>query len=128
MRITKASFSFFLLSVLILACTQEPYVQGKRIYDTYCLNCHMEDGSGLGELYPSLNNSLYLSSQKDQLACLIQNGIRSDQLSTVYMPAHYQIEPAAMTNLINYLSYRWGKESVITLAEVNNQLIKCPRK
>lgn len=88
----------------------------------------MADGSGLGELYPQLENSAYLNGLQNKLACLIYKGAQSSKLSTVAMPAHYQIEPAAMTNLINYLSYRWGNKSVITLQEINNQLNQCPRK
>lgn len=111
-----------------ISCQQEPYVQGKRIYETYCLNCHMEDGSGLGELYPALRESAYLTSQIQQLPCLIYNGAQSQKMATVEMPAHHQIEPAAMTNLINYLSHQWGDQRIVTLQSINAQLEKCPKK
>ncbi len=124
----KVKVLVVLLAFIVIACAHEPYVQGKQIYESYCLNCHMEDGSGLGAIYPKLKNSAYLNGMQDKLACLIYNGTQSSKLSTVAMPAHYNIEPAAMTNLINYLSYRWGNESVITLREINKQLDQCPRK
>lgn len=125
---TKIKVIIVIGAILIGACAQEPYVQGKQIYEAYCSNCHMADGRGLGALYPNLENSAYLNGMQDQLACLIYNGVQSNKLVTIAMPAHYNIKPAAMTNLINFLSYRWGNKSVLTLQEINDQLDQCPRK
>ena len=125
---TKFKIILVFGSILIWACSEEPYTQGKQIYEAYCLNCHMEDGRGLGALYPNLENSAYLNGKQDHLACLIYNGVQSSKLATVAMPAHYDIKPAGMTNLINFISYRWGNKSVLTLQEINDQLDQCLRK
>ena len=57
------------------SCSYEPYTQGKRLYQAFCSNCHMDNGEGLRSLYPPLANSDYLEKNHDQLACIIANGI-----------------------------------------------------
>lgn len=120
-------------SIFLLSCVPQKYSQGKQIYETYCLNCHMADGAGMGKLYPNLSKSAYLKKNSsgpnllEQLPCLIYSGSQSPILQTVAMPANPQIEPAAMTNLINYISNEWGDQQIITLAVVNKELAKCQK-
>ena len=124
---TPLKVIFFLsLSVCLWACATQPYAQGKRIYDAYCLQCHMADGNGLGELYPSLIGSSYLLSDIDKLACLIRNGQQSEALATVYMPAHKSLTPADVTNLINYISSTWGDREIVKIADITEQMNNCP--
>ena len=86
----------------------------------------MADGKGLGELYPDLSESKYLTSDFADLTCLILNGKQSDQLATIYMPAHKSLKAAELTNLINYMSDRWGNQKVIQLNDVIKQMKNCP--
>lgn len=48
--------------------------QGKVLYRQYCSNCHQDDGSGLGELYPPLLDSDYLAADPGRTICIIKNG------------------------------------------------------
>jgi len=118
--------SFIIIFILAyVACKQEKFTQGKIIYDTSCANCHMDDGNGLGALYPALSKSEYLTTLKSKLPCLIKHGSQSNKLSTVYMPAHPNIEEASMTNLINYLSHTWGDQETVLLRDITDQLEVC---
>ncbi len=108
-----------------LSCDQERYPQGKLIYERYCANCHMSEGKGLGEIYPSLVDSPYLSSDQESLVCLIKKGKKSTQLSTVYMPAH-DLSEVEMINLINYLSHKLSSTSAISPLQVREALVACP--
>jgi len=85
----------------------------------------MSDGKGLGEIYPSLIGSTYLSTEQQALVCLIKKGKKSTQLSTVYMPAH-DLTDLEMINLINYLSHRLSNTSAISPQEVRQSLVACP--
>ena len=111
--------------ILVLSCEQDRYPQGKLIYDRYCSNCHMDDGKGLGEIYPSLIGSSYLTTEQDALVCLIKKGKKSTQLSTVYMPAH-DLTEIDMINLINYLSHKLSNSLVISPQEVREAVAACP--
>ena len=123
----KALILTLMMMIAALGCDREKYQQGKVIYDTLCLNCHMSDGTGLGDLYPNLSKSEYLTIRKSELPCIIKHGIRSDKLSTVYMPAHPKIEEASMTNLINYITYKWGDQHPVKIKDVMTQLDICVR-
>ena len=93
-----------------------------------CLNCHMEDGSGLNQLIPALKGSDYLVGKADGLPCVIRHGIRADSLGLTlrYMPAHPKMTEVEMTNLINYLSLSFGNQKHWQLKEIKNQLRNCP--
>lgn len=108
------------------SCKQDKYVQGQRIYEAYCLQCHMSDGTGLGSLYPQLSNSVYLSVRKNDLVCLIREGKQSEQLATIQMPKNKHLKEAELSNLINYLSHEWGDQQSIQITDIRSQMKKCP--
>ena len=110
-----------------ISCERQPYVQGERIYTAVCSSCHMDSGEGLGEIYPNITNSAYLSSKASELPCLIKNGRRSQTLETVVMPGLKNITPAEMTNLMNYLNHRWGDKTVVQMKEIHNLMTECAR-
>jgi len=85
----------------------------------------MADGEGLGEIYPTLIGSSYLTTDQDALVCLIKKGKKSTQISTVYMPAH-DLSDLDMINLINYLSYKLSEAPAISPQEVKEALAACP--
>lgn len=123
----KVVISFFLLITAIsYSCKKDRYVQGKRIYEAYCVQCHMADGSGLGDLYPKLNQSPYLIDQKSDLVCLIRQGKQSGQLATVQMPQHKNLKEAELSNLINYLSFEWGDQKPMKITDIRQQMKECP--
>ena len=126
----KASFIAGFLSVaIILSCNDSPYMQGKRLYNANCSNCHMEDGSGLSTLIPSLQKSPFLG--KPEVACILRNGIRD----TIFkdsafllreMPAFKKFSATEITNIINFVNHTWNpnfKETTIT--DIENVLKSC---
>ena len=118
----------FLTAILCVcfACQQEKYTQGKRIYKALCSNCHMDDGKGLGQIYPSIQKSVYLHGKMDELTCLIRTGKQSSHLSTVVMPAFDHLREAEMSNLINYLSHEWGDKTNLPITSIREQIKTCP--
>lgn len=108
------------------SCQQEKYTQGKRIYKALCSNCHMDDGNGLGQMYPSLQKSVYLHDKMNDLTCLIRTGRQSSHLSTVVMPGFTNLREAEMSNLINYLSHEWGDQSILPITSIREQIESCP--
>ncbi len=108
------------------SCQQEKYTQGKRIYKALCSNCHMDDGNGLGQMYPSLQKSVYLYDKMDELTCLIRTGRQSSHLSTVVMPGFSNLREAEISNLINYLSHEWGDQTILPITSIREQIENCP--
>ncbi len=114
------------LLVFTISCQQERYVQGQRIYQIHCQNCHMEDGKGMGELYPSIPGSTYLEDNLKDLACLILRGKRSDELATVEMPANRSLSEAELSNVVNYVVSKWGSKDMVSPREMKTYLSDCP--
>lgn len=118
-----------LTTTLFLACYDTPYVQGERIYQKQCQNCHMEDGSGLESLIKPLNVSSLLD--KDKIVCVIHYGIKDtirsgSEFLPKEMPSFNKLTPVEMTNLVNYINSKWSsKFKEKTILEIQNALATC---
>lgn len=85
----------------------------------------MQDGSGLGDLYPKLQDSPYLTDNKDDLICLIRNGKVSAQMANIEMPAHKMLREAELSNLVNYLCYTWGDQQLVPITKIQALMSNC---
>ncbi len=115
--------------LLIVGCNETKYMQGKRLYEAKCQNCHMEDGSGLVALIPPLNSSSLLGNVS--MACLIRNGIqdtifRDSTFLVKEMPAFKKFTAAELTNIMNYVNSTWHKSfKEITIIETEAAIKNC---
>jgi mono/diheme cytochrome c family protein len=94
---------------------QQYYVQGKFLYKQHCSNCHQEDGSGLGELIPPLNNADYLINNPDRSVCLIKNGIKGSIVvnGVEYnqpMIGHERLSPLEIAEIMTYILNSWDNK------------------
>jgi mono/diheme cytochrome c family protein len=111
-----------------LAGCQE-FPQGERVYETYCVNCHMPDGSGLGTLIPALNSQRYRDLSIDQVVCKIKYG--NNEVEDIYasfnpMPSFTNLSETDISNLINYINTQWAQKGKMTAPqEVSNALLDC---
>lgn len=103
-------------------------IEGKNLYDTYCANCHQQDGTGLGKLIPPLNNSDYLTENMGRTARIIKygqegeiivNGISYNQP----MPANPKLTNLEIARIMTYIYNIWGNnEGVIDANKVAKYL------
>jgi len=118
--------SFLLIFFLFTACQSQPYKQGETLYRVHCENCHMEDGSGLVELIPSLGSSVMLKSDPETLICLIRNGIPMNPSTGQEMPGNKLLNEVELANLSNYLrTIHSGDMKAITVSDVTHWLKTC---
>lgn len=103
-------------------------IEGKNLYDTYCANCHQQDGTGLGKLIPPLKNSDYLAENVGRTARIIKygqegeiivNGISYNQP----MPANPKLTNLEIARIMTYIYNIWGNnEGVIDANKVAEYL------
>ena len=98
-----------------LACNVNPYQEGQRLYKIHCENCHMQDGKGLRGLIPPLAKSDYLSNYKEQIPCIIRNGIQGEIIvnDTTYnteMAGIPELSDVQINNIINYINFAWNND------------------
>lgn len=128
------AFAFFLIlftSISFVSCQDNHFVQGKRIYSATCANCHMDDGNGLGQMFPPIANSDYYRNNKEEIACIIKHGLQGTitvngiQFNET-MPANKKFTNTELANLINYINFEWYKETKpVNLIDIANQLKNC---
>ena len=124
MRINVLILIILHIFIILISCNFEPFPNGEKVYQTNCENCHMPDGTGLPPMYPSLLNSEYLNSNINKLPCIIRYGRKSEIMENVYMPPT-EISAIAMSNLINYMTHKWGGSSGISLDEIEEGIKLC---
>jgi mono/diheme cytochrome c family protein len=118
---------------LLSACTgvQNPYGEGEMLYKAKCANCHIEDGSGVGELVPPLAKADYLKTADLDVACIIRNGMKGKITvnGIVYeseMPPHNKLSEVEIANIVNYVHNAWGnRRDYIPLQQIKNKLADC---
>ncbi len=128
----------FILTTFLLSCQSEAeieykryFIQGRNLYQTNCKNCHAENGEGLGELFPPLKEAGYLKKNKNQLACIIQNGLKgsisvNEKTYNAQMPAQTQLAPIEIAEVITFVTNSFGNsQGLYEVEKVNADLKNC---
>jgi mono/diheme cytochrome c family protein len=107
-------------------------IEGKRLYENYCANCHQSTGEGLGKLIPPLKNADYFRESISRTAWIMRNGQKGEilvngQAYNQAMPANPNLTPLEISQISTYLYNIWGmSEGVILSSEVETYLKKEP--
>jgi mono/diheme cytochrome c family protein len=105
---SKTAFAFSGLAILlILGCQNNPYKQGRTLYNFHCAGCHMEDGSGLAKLIPHLDGSVHGLKDPNTLICLIRSGLPVNPATGQKMPPNPTLSEAEIANLVNFLGKQY---------------------
>jgi mono/diheme cytochrome c family protein len=99
--IAISAFFFFSCQSKEEILQQQYAVEGMALYKTNCENCHQADGSGLRDLYPSINKS---KISPEALTCLMRNGKKGNG----YMPANAKLQGLDLAELVTYMRDKWG--------------------
>jgi mono/diheme cytochrome c family protein len=111
-----------ILSVIIASCGNEEdmefkryYLGGEQLYKQKCQNCHGTKGEGLSNLIPPLTDSMFLKTNKKQLACIVNNGLKG-ALVVVHgksfvgdMPAN-NMPPVDIARVLTYITNSFGNK------------------
>jgi mono/diheme cytochrome c family protein len=118
---------------LAVFCQRDPYREGSRLYAVHCSNCHGENGQGLGELIPPLAQADFITLHRDELACILVNGLNDTIVvngKTYFgqaMPANRELSDIQVTNILNFIQHSWGNpKQDFTLENVRALLSRCP--
>lgn len=128
----------FLMAILVVASCQDEqqvnynryYSAGAAIYQSHCQNCHGDKGEGLAALIPPLTDSVFLKTNRRQLACYLQNGLNGkiNVLNKEFngvMPST-SLSPIEIAQVLTYVTNSFGnKAGLINNDEVAKDLKGC---
>jgi mono/diheme cytochrome c family protein len=103
---------------------QDQMARGKKVYETYCLACHMADGGGVPRMNPPLVKTVYVLGDKKRLIGIVLNGmdepleIDGETYSNVMAP-HNFLKDQEIADVLTYVRNSFGnKASALTAEEV----------
>lgn len=131
-------FVGFALIVLSQSCKSRAQIEleqyktrGETLYNQYCSNCHQTDGSGLGLLFPPLNQSDFVDRSLVEVICIMRNGKstptvvngKTYQQPMKGIPALTDLDVAEITT---YIYNNWGRaRGIVTVDEVAKGTASC---
>jgi len=99
-------------------------VQGKSVYNKFCLVCHQTDGSGVAGLYPPIINTDWVQGDKERLIELVLNGqegpieVNGETYNNV-MPAQDFLKNDEVAAVLTYIRQNFeNNASAVTAREV----------
>ncbi len=114
-----------IVSMIFMSCDYVNYKQGQGLYEANCVTCHMQDGSGVAELYPSLNNMQSSKTYFEAIPCIIRNGLNRQE-SVIEMVGLQHLSEVEINNIVNYLVNDMNKlKQEQTLQQTSSILLKC---
>jgi len=60
------------------ASPKETKINGITVYKKHCMECHQENGEGVPNIYPTLQNAEWVGADKDHLIEIIINGMTKE--------------------------------------------------
>lgn len=135
----------FAFCLLLSACTtksespaqnhspkfQQYYVHGEQLYLKHCSNCHQKTGTGLGLLYPPLNQSDFLDHNLERVVCIMKNGTKGELIVNgksfnKEMPGIPSLTDIEVAEIATFLYNTWNRDrGIIEVRDVSQILLKC---
>jgi mono/diheme cytochrome c family protein len=102
---------------------------GKIIYETYCLACHQEDGSGVPSMNPPLIKTDWVLGDSTRLINVILKGLKDTEINgdsfSNEMPSHDFLNDNQIAEVLTYVRKNFGnKASAISSDDVKKQRAK----
>ena len=87
--------------------------EGKKVYDTNCLGCHMDNGMGVPRMNPALVNSPYVMGHPNSLIELVLRGSEffgaTKRSYNNQMASFHALSDTEIANLLTYVRNTYAK-------------------
>ena len=104
---------------------EESIVAGEKIYQDFCLQCHLTTGVGVSGVFPPLKNSDYLMNNIDKSIAGIKFGLKGEIVvnDEIYdgVMAKQGLDNEEIADVMNYILNQWGNsfDAQITTQQVS---------
>jgi mono/diheme cytochrome c family protein len=120
MKLIVAIILLFFLQPL----PKESMERGKKVYDQYCMSCHMQDGTGVPRLNPPLVKTSYVIGDKSTIIEIVLKGFDAQvEIEGEYyqntMAPHDFLTDEQIADVTTFVRNSFGnKASVVVPADV----------
>ena len=102
---------------------------GKKVYDTYCIACHMANGKGAPGMNPPLVDTDWVTGDKERLIDVILNGMSepteiNGEIYQNAMASHAFLNDQQIADVLTFIRNHWGNEA----APVSPEEVAAQRK
>lgn len=110
---------------------QQYYIQGEKLYNSHCSNCHQKNGKGLGRVYPPIDSSDYMMQNVEEVICLIKHGKEGEllvngKLYNQRMPGVPSLTPLEIAEISTYIYNTWSNDhGLIDVRQIEIVLQDC---
>src|SRR5262245_60482455 len=110
--------SGFVFIAFAQGTTKAQMDRGKKVYETYCLTCHQEDGSGVPKLNPQLINTSYVTGDKKKIITWVLSGT-TDKIEidgSFYsnnMPPQDYLKDQEIADVLTYVRNSFGNKASV---------------
>lgn len=106
--------------------SEQQLAEGRRLYGTYCLDCHGADGKGKAPAYPPLagNRAVTLSPAVNAIRIVLNGGFppgtRGNPRPYGMPPYSHELNDAQVAAVLTYVRSSWGNDAPpVSVPEVN---------
>lgn len=113
-----------ILLVFLQPLPKESMERGKKVYDQYCMACHMQDGTGVPRLNPPLVKTSYVIGDKTTIIEIVLKGFDAQvEIEGEYyqntMAPHDFLTDEQIADVATFVRNSFGnKSSVVVPADV----------
>lgn len=114
----------FILLIFLQPLPKESMERGKKVYDQYCMPCHMQDGAGVPRLNPPLVKTSYVLGDKKTIIEIVLKGFDAQvEIEGEYyqnaMAPHDFLTDEQIADVTTYVRNSFGnKASVVVPSDV----------
>ena len=127
----KNRLLIFIFAFLSLLSCKNENTEGKRLYKTHCMNCHQEDGQGVGKLIPRISGE-FLKINSDEIPCYLKHGLNGEiEVNGVSynhdMPKNDKLTDIDIVNILNYndSEFASGSGNTYNVEMIKSSLESC---
>ena len=104
---------------------KQSIIDGAEIYQDFCLQCHLDNGKGVANVFPPLAQSDYLANNLEESIRAVKQGLRGpivvNGISYDGIMTKQGLDDEEVADVMNYILNSWGNqyEKQITEAQVS---------
>ncbi len=89
---------------------------GKKVYESFCLVCHMRNGSGVPGMHPPLTESEFVNGDPDKLITIILKGLSGKmeiqgEIYNSIMPPQAHLTDQQIADVLTFIRVSFGNNS-----------------